>query len=159
MTTGRGAGLAGLAALLAGSALAQAPASAVIDGDTLRYNGAVVHLWGIDAPEKGQTCADGWQAGNMAAGYLAGLIHNRSLACELKPSSPATPGRTYALCKVDGQDLSAAMAGAGMAWSYGPQTEDYTVQESNAMISVLGLHAHDCMKAWEWRSRRLPVQP
>ena len=144
---------AGLGALVAGGALAQAPASAVIDGDTIRYNGAVVHLWGIDAPEKGQACADGWQAGRMAADYLAGLIHDRSLACETKPS---TSGRTYALCKVDGQDLSAAMAGAGMAWSYAPQTQDYTVQESNAMIAILGLHAHDCMKAWEWRSRRKP---
>jgi endonuclease YncB( thermonuclease family) len=158
MTTGKWIGTAGAAALLAGSALAQAPASVVIDGDTVRYNGAAVHLWGIDAPEKGQICSDGWQAGSMAADYLAGLIHNRSLACELKPSD-STAGRTYALCKVDGQNLSAAMAGAGMAWSYAPQTQDYTVQESNAMISVLGLHAHDCMKAWEWRSRRLPAQP
>lgn len=158
MTTVKWMGAAGVAALLAGSAVAQAPASAVIDGDTLRYNGATVHLWGIDAPEKGQTCSDGWQAGTMAAEYLVGLIHNRKLACELKPSA-STPGRTYALCKVDGQDLSAAMAEAGMAWSYAPQTQDYTVQESNAMILVLGVHAHDCMKAWEWRSRRLPAQP
>jgi endonuclease YncB( thermonuclease family) len=158
MTTGKWIGSVGLAALLAGSAFAQAPASVVIDGGTVRYNGATVHLWGIDAPEKGQTCSDGWPAGGMVADYLAGLIHNRSLACELKPSA-STPGRTYALCKVDGQDLSAAMAGAGMARSYAPQTQDYTVQESNAMISVLGLHAHDCMKAWEWRSRRLPAQP
>jgi endonuclease YncB( thermonuclease family) len=149
--------LAGLAGLTAAGALAlaQAPASAVIDGDTVRYNGAVVHLWGIDAPEKGQTCADGWDAGRIAADYLAGLIHNRPLSCEVK-QSPSTPGKTYALCKVDGQDLSAAMAEAGMAWSYSPQTKDYTVQESRAMIGVFGVHAHDCMKAWEWRSRQLP---
>ena len=152
--------LAGLAALSAGSALAQAPVSAVpasvvIDGDTVRYNGVAVHLWGIDAPERGQTCSDGWQAGKMAADYLTGLIHNRSVACDLK-QSPSTPGKVYALCKVDGQDLSAAMAEAGMAWSYTPQTRDYTVQETNAMIGVFGVHAHDCMKAWEWRTRQLP---
>ncbi|CAN5686201.1 hypothetical protein BH10PSE6_BH10PSE6_44870 [soil metagenome] len=95
MTTGKCAGLAGLAALLAGSALAQAPASAVINGDTLRYNGATVHRWGIDAPEKGQTCSDGWQAGGMAADYLAGLIHNRRLASELKPPDQSCQaGRT-----------------------------------------------------------------
>ena len=89
--------LAGFAALTAGSALAQAPASAVpasvvIDGDTVRYNGVAVHLWGIDAPERGQTCSDGWQAGKMAADYLTGLIHNRSVACDLK-QSPSTPGK------------------------------------------------------------------
>jgi endonuclease YncB( thermonuclease family) len=155
MTTGRWTALAGFAALMAGSAMAEAPAPAVIDGDTVRYNGAAVHLWGIDAPEIGQTCTDGWPAGKMAADYLAGLVHNRRLACDLE-QSPSTPGKAYALCKVDGQDLSAAMAGAGMAWSYTPQTRDYTVQESNAMIGVLGVHAHDCMKAWEWRTRQLP---
>lgn len=114
-----------------------------------------MHLWGVDAPEIGQTCSDGWPAGKMAADYLADLIHNRSLACDLK-QSPSTPGTTYALCKVDGKDLSAAMAEAGMAWSYTPQTKDYTVQEANAMIGVFGVHAHDCMKAWEWRTRQLP---
>jgi endonuclease YncB( thermonuclease family) len=154
MKTGRWIALAGCAVLTAGSARAQTPASAVIDGDTVRYNGAPVHLWGIDAPERGQICADGWPAGKMAADYLAGLIHDRRLACKLEPSA-AAGGKTFALCKVDGQDLSAAMAGAGMAWSYTAQTTDYTVQESNAMIGVLGVHAHDCMKAWEWRSRHL----
>jgi endonuclease YncB( thermonuclease family) len=155
MTTGNWIALAGVAALMAGSAVAQAPASAVIDGDTLRYNGASVHLWGIDAPEIDQTCADGWQAGKIAADYLAGLIHNRTLTCDVR-QSPSTPGKTYALCKADGQDLGAAMAEAGMAWSYTAQTKDYTVQETNAMIGVFGVHAHDCMKAWEWRARQLP---
>jgi len=112
-------------------------------------------VWIVDAPELRQTCSDGWQAGKMAADYLTGLIHNRSVACDLK-QSPSTPGKVYALCKVDGQDLSAAMAEAGMAWSYTPQTRDYTVQETNAMIGVFGVHAHDCMKAWEWRTRQAP---
>lgn len=155
MILARGIIPGGLAALIAGSAMAQAPASPVIDGDTLRYNGATVHLWGIDAPEVGQTCSDGWPAGRIAADYLARLIHNRRLACDIE-QSPSTPGKTYALCKVDGKNLSAAMAEAGMAWSYTAQTKDYTVQESNAMIGVFGVHAHDCMKAWEWRTRQLP---
>ncbi|MCW5737855.1 MAG: thermonuclease family protein [Enhydrobacter sp.] len=155
MAPARGMMTAGLAALVAGGAMAQAPASPVIDGDTLRYDGATVHLWGVDAPEVGQTCADGWPAGKMAADYLRGLIHNRSLVCDHRQSQ-STPGTTYALCKVDGKDLSAAMAEAGMAWAYTSQTKDYTVQETNAMIAVFGVHAHDCMKAWEWRTRQLP---
>lgn len=94
-----------------GSVQAQVPASAAIDGDTVRYNGVAVHLWGIDAPESGQTCADGWPVGKMAADFLAGLIHNRSLASDPK-RSPSTRGKAYALCKVDGQDLRGAMAEA-----------------------------------------------
>lgn len=156
MTAGRWVAWAGLAALTAGGALAQGAGSTVIDGDTLRYDGVVVHLWGIDAPEIGQTCADGWPAGRMAADYLTGLVADRTLACDLKNGS-STAGKTYALCKVDGQDLSAAMAEAGMAWSYAPQTEDYTVQETDAMIGVRGVHGHECMKAWEWRNRQIPI--
>jgi endonuclease YncB( thermonuclease family) len=160
MMMGKWTAVAGLAALVAGGALAEVPASVsvVIDGDTVLYKGAEVHLWGIDAPEKRQTCTDGWQAGKISTAYLAGLIHNRRLVCDVKPS-PVTPGQTYALCKVDGQDLSAALVEAGMAWSYAPQTEDYTVQESNAMIAVLGVHAHDCMKAWDWRIHRQQLRP
>jgi endonuclease YncB( thermonuclease family) len=129
-----------------------AGAQTVLDGDTLRYGGAIVHLWGVDAPEKGQVCADGWPAGQMAQLYLEGLVKGRKLTCDPK-GAPGTPGGAFALCRVDGQDLSDAMAGAGMAWAVPAQTQDYTVADSNAMIAVLGVHAHDCMKAWEWRSR------
>ncbi|MBV8392445.1 MAG: thermonuclease family protein [Alphaproteobacteria bacterium] len=125
----------------------------MIDGNTLRYQGSIVHLWGIDAPEKGQRCADGWPAGEIAAQYLAGLVQGRKVACDLK--STAKPSAVFAACTVDGQDLGQSMAAAGMAWSYPAQSQDYTVAESNAMIQVMGVHAHPCMKAWEWRSRGL----
>lgn len=73
-----------------------AGAQTAIDGDTLQYKGVAVYLWGIDAPEKGQICADGWNAGQAAS---------------------------------------------------------YTVQETEAMSAIRGVHAHACDKAWEWRSR------
>ena len=139
--------VAALALLSAGTARAQT----VVDGDTITWQGKRVHLWGIDAPEKGQACADGWPAGQVAADYLAGLIRGRKVECQAK--SEPSGGRPAAQCKVDGQDLSAAMAAAGMAWAYTKETTDYTVQDSQAMIQVLGVHAHDCMKAWEWRTR------
>jgi endonuclease YncB( thermonuclease family) len=34
----------------------------VIDGDTIKMDGACWHLWGIDAPENDQTCGN-WTAG------------------------------------------------------------------------------------------------
>jgi endonuclease YncB( thermonuclease family) len=137
---------------------AAAPASAqtVLDGDTLRYKAMTVHLWGVDAPEKGQVCADGWPAGQMAELYLAELVKGGTLSCDLK--NTPTQERVFAICKVDGQDLGAAMASQGFAWAYLAQSDVYAVQESNAMIAVLGVHAHDCMKAWEWRARRLQLR-
>jgi endonuclease YncB( thermonuclease family) len=38
----------------------------VIDGDTLRVDGVTYRLWGIDAPEEHQSCADGWPAEQAA---------------------------------------------------------------------------------------------
>jgi|EndMetStandDraft_6_1072998.scaffolds.fasta_scaffold221432_1 endonuclease YncB( thermonuclease family) len=136
----------GAVAAFAGS---NAAAQTVIDGDTLNYKGSGVHLWGIDAPDTGHVCADGWDAGKAAAAYLMSLIGSKPVACEAKPS--ARPGGPYAICKVDGQDLSAAMASAGMAWAM-PNVADYSVQASNAMYAISGIYAHPCVKAWEWRA-------
>jgi endonuclease YncB( thermonuclease family) len=129
------------------------PASAqtALDGDTIRNNGMKVHLWGVDAPEKGQVCADGWPAGQMAELYLAERVKGGKLSCDLK-NTPRQDA-VFAVCKVDGQDLSAAMASQALAWAYLAESDVYPVPESNAMITVLGVHAQDCMKVWEWRVR------
>jgi endonuclease YncB( thermonuclease family) len=129
----------------------------VIDGDTIDYKGIVVHLWGIDAPEKGQVCADGWAAGQAAIDRLKSLIQGQQVACVLK-STEESP-RVAALCKAGGKDLSAAMAGDGLAWALPAETTAYTVQDTNAMAGVWGVHAHPCMKAWEWRAKQLKLPP
>ena len=43
-----------------------AAAQTITDGDTIKHNGRAYRLWGIDAPESKQTCADGWPAGSLA---------------------------------------------------------------------------------------------
>jgi len=136
--------------LLIGPALAQT----VIDGDTIEYKGVVVHLWGIDAPEKAQTCSDGWAAGKVAADYLAQLMQGKTVSCELKNKEGADRTNS-ALCKANGQDPSAAMASAGMAWALPSQTPDYTVQDSDAQFDIRGVNAHTCNKAWDWRAQQL----
>lgn len=71
--------------LLAGTLLAGTPASAetpkheivVIDGDTVEVDGQVLGLYGIDAPELGQTCLDKskrWRCGLQAAVELRTLL-------------------------------------------------------------------------------------
>jgi endonuclease YncB( thermonuclease family) len=143
-----------LAALMA-APLASPGASAqtVIDGDTIDYKGVVLHLWGIDAPEKGEMCADNWHAGQAAIDYLTSLMKGRDVSCALK-SAEGSP-RAAALCTAGGKDLSAEMASAGLAWSLTRETDAYTVQETNAMALVRGVHAHPCLKAWEWRTKQL----
>jgi hypothetical protein len=56
----------------------------VVDGDTLRVDGVTYRLWGIDAPEAGHLCADGWPAGQTATEHLRALIRNRQVSCEAR---------------------------------------------------------------------------
>ena len=141
----------GVACLWAASAASQT----VTDGDTLKFNGITYRLWGIDAPELQQTCADGWTAGQMSATYMKGLIEGRTVTCE--PKTKDRYGRTVAICKADGQDLGGSMVSAGMAWAFIRYSQDYVVQEYQARIDAAGIHGNDCEKAWEWRAQHRPV--
>ncbi len=125
----------------------------VVDGDTLNYRGIVVHLWGIDAPENGETCADGWNAGQTAKDHLMKLVQGKEVVCALQ--GPDKGPRVAAICKAGDKDLSSEMANAGMAWALTGESDAYTVQETNAMSAIRGVHAHPCLKAWEWRSKQL----
>jgi endonuclease YncB( thermonuclease family) len=139
-----------MAILLAATA---ASAQTIVDGDTIDYKGVVVHLWGIDAPEKGQTCTDNWNAGQAAIDHLTKLMQGRNVVCALK-SSDDSP-RVAAVCTADGKDLGAEMVSAGLAWALTRETDRYTIQETNAMSAIRGVHAHPCLKAWEWRAKQL----
>jgi endonuclease YncB( thermonuclease family) len=121
-----------------------------VDGDTIKLGGTIYTLWGIDAPEKSQHCADGWAAGIEARTRLRHLIDGRVITCE--PLTKDRYGRTVALCRADGQDLGAAMVSAGMAWAFTRYSADYVEQERAAVAEHLGVHAHDCAKPWDWRA-------
>ncbi len=142
-------------AVLAAAVLFTIPAAAevrTVDGDTLKLDdGKVYRLWGIDAAEQGQRCADGWRAGIEARTALRHLIDGRSVSCE--PRTRDRYGRTVALCRADGQDVGAAMVSAGMAWAFTKYSGDYVEQERAAMNAGAGVHAHDCAKPWHWREQ------
>ncbi len=131
----------------------------VIDGDTLRLDGVTHRLFGIDAPELHQACADGWPAGVMASEALSGLVRGRQVTCEperdrYKRRSIDRYGRVIAVCRADGVDLGAAMVRAGQAWTFIRYSANYLPQESEARATRAGVHAHDCLPAWEWRARQ-----
>jgi endonuclease YncB( thermonuclease family) len=146
--------LAFLFSLLAPLALAPvAYAQTVNDGDTIKLNGTTYRLWGIDAAEKHQACADGWPAGVEASKALLEMMRGRTITCE--PLTKDRYGRTVALCRADGEDLGTAMVRAGMAWSFSRYSSDYAGAEWAAMGARAGVHRHDCIPPWEWRARRL----
>lgn len=121
----------------------------VVDGDTIRIGRTAYRLWGIDAPEQQQSCAE-WPAGVEATRALAALMRDKAVTCE--PRTRDRYGRTVALCRADGMDLGAAMVSAGMAWAFVRYSGDYVSEEGSARAAGLGVHGRSCMPAWEWRA-------
>lgn len=132
---------------LAGAAHAQT----VTDGDTLRLSGTIYRLHGIDAPELSQTCPDGWPAGRLAATHLQQLVQGKAVVCEAKGRDRY--GRPIAVCRAAGADLGELMVRGGYAWAFVRYSGDYVAQEVRAKADNLGVHAHGCMRAWEWRAQ------
>ena len=139
-------------AFLAIFLLATLPAAAqvITDGDTLKLNGVVYRLWGIDAPETKQDCPDGWAAGRLATTHLQSLISGRNVICERRDIDRY--GRTVAICRAGGEDLGAMMVRDGYAWAFLRYSADYADQEARARADRLGVHAHGCTAPWEWRA-------
>jgi endonuclease YncB( thermonuclease family) len=119
-----------------------APIGRVADGDTIVAGVSHYRLWAIEAPELRQVCADGWPAGLEARRALEALIKDRRVVCEPRGRDPYR--RALALCRVDGQDVGAAMVAAGMAWASSPR--DYLGVEQDARDKALGVHAHACTR-------------
>ena len=123
----------------------------VVDGDTFRIGRETIRLEGIDAPELRQACADGWQAGEAAREALADLLWAGRPTCERVTTDRY--GRTVAVCRVDGEDIAAAMTRRGLAWSYMTYSVRYLPEEVLARYDGIGVHAHVCASPADWRAR------
>jgi endonuclease YncB( thermonuclease family) len=123
----------------------------VVDGNTIELNGTTYRLWGIDAPEAAQWCGD-YPAGALATGMLVKLMSKGTITCESRGRDRFA--RMIGRCRADNQDLGAAMVRLGMAWAYVQYSPEYVEQETQARAEKLGIHAHACTSAWEWRGQR-----
>ena len=145
-----------LSVLVASLTLVALPAFAesvrVVDGDTLRVDGVTYRLWGIDAPEARQSCADDWPAGRTATEHLRALIGDRHVTCE--PRTLDRYGGIFALCRADGRDLGADMVADGHAWAFVRYSRDYVDEEREAAAVKAGIHGHTCQPAWLGRAER-----
>ena len=127
-------------------------AQTITDGDTLKQGGVTYRLWGIDAPEAKQVCSDGWPAGSLAFTRLQALTAGRPIVCQEKDRDRY--GRIVAICRASGEDLGAIMVREGFAWAFSRYSVDYVDHQEEARIANRGVHAHDCVPAWEWRAQQ-----
>ena len=89
----------------------------VIDGDTLDMDGVRIRLWGIDAPEKNQTCQgkDGqiYECGRDSAAVMIELTRDRRVQCEARGQDRYR--RVVAVCQTESGEINAAMVARGWA--------------------------------------------
>ena len=157
--------------LAASAVLASAPALAeitgtpeIIDGDTLELEGQTIRLYGIDAPELGQTCTikgRAYDCGKIARTALLDLTAGVAVTCRVLAAEPDAdasepkPGRCFA----QGYDLSEGMAYTGWALAARQVSERYVVFEARAQAAGRGLWKGRFVSPWAWRAgTRLPVE-
>ena len=134
----------------------------VIDGDTLQVDGAIVQLYGIDAPELGQLCEKDdrlWPCGVDAALALSKLVAlNRStLRCapwsnEGRAAPHPAPGTTPQVCQVGNEDVAVLMLDSGNGLALPEAFPDYVDAERQAREARLGIWHSDFVAPWDWRA-------
>jgi endonuclease YncB( thermonuclease family) len=124
-----------------------------VDGDTLELAGKSVHLYGIDAPEDGQTClASGkpWACGREAAFVLAFEVGNHWITCKVMET--VATDRVNAVCYAGPHDLGAVMVSRGWALARRGASKDYVAEEAWAKQARRGLWRGRFVAPWDWRA-------
>lgn len=125
----------------------------ITDGDTLRIGNTRIRIFGIDAPEKHQTCAttDGnsYPCGEEATKALAHLIDGNSIICVVEDTDRY--GRSVAICEVNGNDIGYALVAAGWAVAYRKYSLLYVPVEDQAKAAKAGMWGGQFEMPWAWR--------
>ena len=128
------------------------PRFQVVEGDSVKFGKQLIHLFGIDAPEKLQPCDDGkWFPGPMATAALIQIIAGRPVSCRQVDYDHKNQ-RPVAQCYAGNDDLQEQMVLAGWAWAYTQYSDRYVPEEKDAIARKVGVHAHRCQPPWEWRA-------
>ncbi|AFK52618.1 thermonuclease family protein [Tistrella mobilis] len=127
--------------------------ASVIDGDTLDIHGTRIRMFGIDAPESSQICADAqnraWRCGRDATQLLDRLTSGRTVACEIVDRDRY--GRVVGRCAVNGEDINRRMVSEGLAVAYVNYGRDYVPAEAEAKAAKRGLWSGRFVMPWDHR--------
>jgi endonuclease YncB( thermonuclease family) len=125
----------------------------IVDGETLRLGDRTVRLARIDAPDRGQACADAagraFDCGAAAAEALSRLVNGRSVLCLV--SGRDRFGRGLGQCTASGAELNAGMVGAG--WALATETAELQALAADARRTASGLWAGGFARPEDWRRR------
>lgn len=128
----------------------------VINGDTLNMNGHYIRLYGIDAPEADQTCANksgrSYACGKTAATWLRDWITDGELECRIMQRD--ANGNMVGVCFYGPYDLGAAIVNAGWALAYTKYSSVYVPYQKQAMQNRSGLWQGKFYTPADWRKMK-----
>lgn len=122
--------------------------------DKLVVGGTEVRLFGIDAPEARQPCFVGdrdWDCGTAAAKTLLDLAGDQDVECDVRLKDRFR--RIYAVCRVRGEDINAALTRAGMALAVRSESEEYVDDEESAAAAKAGMWRGTFLEPWNFREK------
>ena len=127
----------------------------VVDADTIIFNNEKIRLYGIDAPEKEQSCyvkKKAWPCGKIATEYLRNLLKDVSPpSFQCKISSKDRYGRSIGVCYIEDENLNKNLVANGWALAYRNYSKDYILNEKLASQKKIGIWEGEFVKPWDWR--------
>lgn len=141
-----------LASLPASAQQATTGRATMKDADTIIINGRQFRLWGIDAPEREQTCRRDrrtWECGAEAIQALERLIGRNTVTCRTLELDRY--GRDIALCYLGGEEINRWMVTQGWAVAYRQFSEAYVPEEDLARAARRGLWTGTFVMPSDWR--------
>jgi endonuclease YncB( thermonuclease family) len=127
-----------------------------LDEDSIAVGGERVRLWGIDAPDLGQTCNRGgkpWACGRDSARALERLVGGKMVRC-LVILRDKMRRLVVGDCTLGGESLSRWMIVNGYAVMNTRQTDAYAKEEAEAREAKRGVWGSTFDPPWEWRARQ-----
>ena len=142
----------------------------VIDGDSIKLDGTLVRLFGIDAPELTQLCYTGNIAracGEKSAVYLSDMIYGQRIRCRIDDMDAYE--RILGSCIWNGRNINEVMVLTGNAVAWPAHTNFYIETEKTAEHNQSGIWATDFVRPDAWRladdaaqknpARRIDIHP
>lgn len=125
----------------------------VVEGDLMDVDGVAVRLYGIDAPEMGQTCWNragiAYDCGMAARNVLQRIAGDRWVTCTLYAEMVSQ--RYSGICQLNGQDIGELMVRAGWAVSFRSLSNRYERLESIAQSRRRGMWSGRVTRPEIWR--------
>ena len=128
----------------------------VVEGDLISVNGALIRLYGIDAPEPGQICytrtGRAYDCGEASRVMLDRVVGANQVACTVY--SQLTTEEQVGRCFIGRTDIATVLVRGGWAFTLPSLSNRYEGAQARAQARRAGVWSGQAARPWVWRSRQ-----